>query len=676
MKPFYFLMFLIFLILFLAIALFKIYEKFTQEVRPSKPTFENFLKFRDLIICVYGYYYTINDKGEFVLDKNGETIEHTSNIDLKKNQQNLPAIQRVTNVIKSIFGFTDITPLYGFQDNIISYSSHIYGIIAKTKDGNGVLIFRGTCSPRDFITDLKGGLMQINKIPEFSSLPDWQKAHNGFLKLYGLENPLGICMSKQIKDWITARPEVKNYSISGHSLGGALATLASYQIKFMLKKNIYEVYLYSSPRVFQRASANNYNSLMLNTTYNFYNNLDIVHVLPTSLVEWDKSFIGLDIIPGNSGCFQHIGLLMGIDFVSPLWKHDDKLLMKWHSIQSLESLENIQSLSETEVLKQFKRQIFDQYINNPPNPPNNRPPNDYLSKPSYSKFIEYSTILKSIYSLNNFLSYKFRPQNTLPDVINVSIKTFQDTYKITNLQVICISDINSLLFKDYVIPVGIIGTYKNKGVIVFGNDYNNFPVNLNFNGFLPSVMKYDILPEIKNNILFKNSKIAKEFNDLFYKNCLNNKWCPHEIINNWISNNPSVKDFVIIGQCVGSVFGVLSALEIRKNNKNVFECYLYGSPRLGDPPFARAYNSILGNQTYSFLNLQDPNTQLLPYISSLAGEDKDNKYNVYQHVGKLYIIDKPSVDTPCDFNKFLKDVRSPKGYLNVPEWKNVIERKF
>ncbi len=640
-------------------------------IRVTKPFFSKFLYYAQFIDQVYGYVQRVNENGVFLTDSDGNYIITSGlDININRNPLNDPYIRQVTNMLINKYSLSDVTLLIGTQSFIFYNESSIYGIIAKDKNGNGIIVFRGTVTPRDWITDFTIGSTEIKRIREFNSLTTNMKGYTGFLDLYGILRPNNICMSKQINDWVLRHPEIINYSVTGHSLGGTLAQLAAFQLTKILRKNVYEVYLYATPRVFSQNLAKDYNNYLYNNTYNFYSFLDVVHAAPPSIVDVDKSFIGFQIFKGNSGCFQHVGRLLGIDYTVPTWPRNFNLSIKWHLNETF--------VNDLEYQKQWEIQIFDKYINTLPNPPNTLPPIQYFSKPTYYKFKNYSNMLNTLYSLNNFLTYKFRPQNIIPARVITDAQQFRRLYNITNIEVLCISDINNILFRDYVIPVGIIGKYNNKGIIILGNDYDNFPEDITFTDFIPSYLRGTNI-NFRNtyiNSLFINSKVTSLFKTLFYDDCINNKWCINKGIKNWITSNIDINEFILIGQGVGASFAALSALELINNNKRIYECYFYGSIRVGNVEFSNAFNKLIGNQTYTFLNLQDMNTQLFNYIFDITGVVLDNGFNIYQHVGKIYSLDIPPPNSKCDFESFLKIVRSPKAYLNVNEWKDVIEHNF
>lgn len=90
-------------------------------------------------------------------------------------------------------GLRRISTQYGYASNL--YSPLIYTL--NDKDGNVILVFRGTSNWKNWITDL--------------DFVTHKGAHFGFINLY-----------ENIKSLITVKPNI----IIGHSLGGALALLA------------------------------------------------------------------------------------------------------------------------------------------------------------------------------------------------------------------------------------------------------------------------------------------------------------------------------------------------------------------------------------------------------------------------------------------------------------------
>lgn len=86
----------------------------------------------------------------------------------------------------------------------------------------------------------------------------------------------------------------------------------------------------------------------------------------------------------------------------------------------------------------------------------------------------------------------------------------------------------------------------------------------------------------------------------------------------------SLNNIVCTGHSLGAALATLAAFDIKNNlpNKNV-SCYTYGSPKVGNNDFVKAYNKLVPN-TYRFVNGPD----LVPQVLLIG----------YEHVGKLYHI--------------------------------------
>jgi Lipase (class 3) len=82
-----------------------------------------------------------------------------------------------------------------------------------------------------------------------------------------------------IKNFILARLPIKNVIIIGHSLGAAIATLASYYIKDTYPSTEVIIYTYASPRVGDTAFAKSFNDKNIKS-YRVQNYWDIVPRLP------------------------------------------------------------------------------------------------------------------------------------------------------------------------------------------------------------------------------------------------------------------------------------------------------------------------------------------------------------------------------------------------------------
>jgi triacylglycerol lipase len=128
-----------------------------------------------------------------------------------------------------------------------------------------VLVFRGTLTIENWLTDFKAILVP-SKVG---------KVHDGFNEaLKSIWNNLydTIC---------TWRGQNQTFWVTGHSLGGALATLAV----DWLNEQDFDVdgglYTYGQPRVGDKDFADNFNTKMKGQVFRFVNDADIVPRVPT-----------------------------------------------------------------------------------------------------------------------------------------------------------------------------------------------------------------------------------------------------------------------------------------------------------------------------------------------------------------------------------------------------------
>ena len=139
------------------------------------------------------------------------------------------------------------------------------------KRGNELFItFRGTNSAADRYKNI----MFCKKCRSF----DENKricVHRGFLSAYS---------SKNVRDRIISlvRENTESITLTGHSLGAAMATLCAYDLKRTYPAIDYEVYLYGSPRVGNTAFMRSYNKQLIKTL-RIENGNDIVCKVPPAI---------------------------------------------------------------------------------------------------------------------------------------------------------------------------------------------------------------------------------------------------------------------------------------------------------------------------------------------------------------------------------------------------------
>lgn len=128
-----------------------------------------------------------------------------------------------------------------------------------------VISFRGTTTINDWRTDLK-----IKKVPFITGL-----IHSGF------KEALDNVWDDLKQSILNIRDKAQSIWITGHSLGGALATLAADRLTSD-SIEVRGVYTFGQPRVGDKIFANNYDNKMKDYTFRFVHDEDIVPKIPSS----------------------------------------------------------------------------------------------------------------------------------------------------------------------------------------------------------------------------------------------------------------------------------------------------------------------------------------------------------------------------------------------------------
>jgi len=179
-----------------------------------------------------------------------------------------------------------------------------FGFIAYSKESNAVyVVFRGTMTPAEWITNaqFKPGC------EPFLGDDDLGKVHSGFHKIYTrndrgpnpfnpnddipsirecIENAIKGCPKHTIGLWPTEAiekcPTEAMLYITGHSLGGALATLATLHIKEKIKPFKPILYAFANPRAGGVDFSKRFDGL---ECFRIANSEDIVPTLPLASID-------------------------------------------------------------------------------------------------------------------------------------------------------------------------------------------------------------------------------------------------------------------------------------------------------------------------------------------------------------------------------------------------------
>lgn len=137
------------------------------------------------------------------------------------------------------------------------------------------VVFRGTSSSHDIRIDIDLRLVSFNP----NNTNNEVKVHNGFLKQFnGIKSQLDELLTNHIKI-----NKIRRIIFTGHSLGGALATLAAYHYaSSKLNDNIlHSCITFGSPKVGNKSFSHDFDSLVdLTTSDRFENKDDVVCWFP------------------------------------------------------------------------------------------------------------------------------------------------------------------------------------------------------------------------------------------------------------------------------------------------------------------------------------------------------------------------------------------------------------
>lgn len=154
------------------------------------------------------------------------------------------------------------------------------GLILQARDsGEAVVAFRGTEGIKEWVLDANFGTIPCPFLASAGQTED------GFSDMY-TSVAIGAAagsptLVKSLATLLWKQPPIDSVTVCGHSLGGALATLATLDIAVNAPAPYHNVtsYTYASPRTGNIAFASKYNQMVANT-YRVANELDVVPRLP------------------------------------------------------------------------------------------------------------------------------------------------------------------------------------------------------------------------------------------------------------------------------------------------------------------------------------------------------------------------------------------------------------
>ncbi|MGO8760337.1 MAG: lipase family protein [Terracidiphilus sp.] len=222
------------------------------------------------------------------------------------SQGNIDAIQELGyTFLQTIYGdelATDIDPHAG--------ETVTYGFLAVSQAGEIVAALRGTDTILEWIHDA-AFLMVTNPVREGAGMTE-----DGFTAIYESlrtgRDEHAATVVQSIAGLLQAGRAQQKVTVTGHSLGGALATLLTLDVALNTTCRTPVVYTFASPRVGDHLFAGSFNAA-IPESYRLFNRFDLVPNLPPILplpYEHTNALSELvppkDAIQANVECEHHL----------------------------------------------------------------------------------------------------------------------------------------------------------------------------------------------------------------------------------------------------------------------------------------------------------------------------------------------------------------------------------
>jgi triacylglycerol lipase len=174
--------------------------------------------------------------------------------------------------------------------------NELFGFVAQNQTSRDVFVtFRGTQSPEDWFSNVT-----FPQVPH----PKWGKVEEGFFNLYKQ-------CSNDVKQAVAGAGQARVF-VTGHSLGGALATLATADL--ILAGTDASMYNFASPRTGDLDFADQFDR-NVDVKWRVVNTEDIVTTVPLATLKLESTKINplheiFEIATrlGNNLDFEHVGI--------------------------------------------------------------------------------------------------------------------------------------------------------------------------------------------------------------------------------------------------------------------------------------------------------------------------------------------------------------------------------
>jgi pimeloyl-ACP methyl ester carboxylesterase len=166
-------------------------------------------------------------------------------------------------------------------------------VVAETINGQPAIIvaFRGSKEPKDFIHDAEAWMSDLF----WAQTGETASVHHGFLEDF---EAIDVETVAAVKSLLAVSPTAPIH-ITGHSLGGALATLCALEFK---RQNlpVASVITFGCPRVGNSVFRDIYNAALGDRSFRVVNQNDIVPRVPGVLLDYRHCGNELFLAPGTA----------------------------------------------------------------------------------------------------------------------------------------------------------------------------------------------------------------------------------------------------------------------------------------------------------------------------------------------------------------------------------------
>jgi triacylglycerol lipase len=174
------------------------------------------------------------------------------------------------------------------QADTITGAKELFGFILSGEN-RVIIAFRGTSTAADWVADALASQRR------YKCVKGAGQTHRGISDIYD-------SMRKVVLASLLRFPDCRSLWITGHSLGGALATLCALDAASNTSCGIPVVYTYGSPRVGDPEFAQAYSKTVGESSFRFYNLYDFVPLMPPNVYK----------LPKNESVFRYMHVKQGV----------------------------------------------------------------------------------------------------------------------------------------------------------------------------------------------------------------------------------------------------------------------------------------------------------------------------------------------------------------------------